>query len=165
MGESNTLQHPLFTGQFFWSKALKGRREMGDSVKRDAKSIFGERGPHKKQLRERTKFHGREEIRGHGKISVFLRIKSICHNFSFPLSSFQLFGHKLKIALFSNYKANTCWLSKYKLWVVRNHLQSLYTAVAGLQFWYIVFYPFFYAHVLMCKNIIIKHEIGTHPVL
>lgn len=54
---------------------------MGDSVKRDAKSIFGERGPHKKQLRERTKFHGREEIRGHGKISVFLRIKSICHNF------------------------------------------------------------------------------------
>lgn len=63
---------------------------MGDSVKREAKSIFGERGPCENQLRERTKSHGGEEIRGHGKkCQFFLEPNLSAINFSLPLSLFQ----------------------------------------------------------------------------
>lgn len=61
-------------------------------LKRDAKPILGERGPCKNQLRERTKFHGEEEIRGHEKIPVSPTTKPVIINFSLLLSSFQLLG-------------------------------------------------------------------------
>lgn len=60
------------------------KREEGDSVKRNTKSLWGNRGPHENHLRVKTKFHGGEEIRGHRKTSVSLATKSINHQLFIP---------------------------------------------------------------------------------
>lgn len=118
----------------YWAISLKQgfKREEGDSVKRNTKSLWGNRGPHENQLRVTTKFHGGEEIRGHRKTSVSLATKSINHQLFIPYVFVPITWTQIPNSFIFSL------IIKTNVLAVRNHPQCNLSILVYNLYWYTI---------------------------